>query len=171
MPLWRIYPVADPRDSRWQGRRIWAEVVVRAESAAMARLIASKLDEPPVRRRLGNEIHCFRSGFEDEKLYWVRRLGAADAAHYDGASACDGVIVAHPLPNGAREAACRERGRESHLDPTEGLREIGQAAMRPVAIRLGDEIHRFFPRISICSTTSEKIYIVRLLKSAWRVWR
>ena len=41
MPLWRIHPVVHPSDSRWQGRPIWAEVIVRAETAAMARVIAA----------------------------------------------------------------------------------------------------------------------------------
>lgn len=83
MPLWRIHPVVHPSDSRWQGRPIWAEVIVRAETAAMARVIAAKLDEPAVPHRLGNETLCFRSGLEDEKLYWVRRLDAADAGRYE----------------------------------------------------------------------------------------
>lgn len=91
MVLWRIAPAANPRDSWWQGRRIFEEVIVRAPSAAMARRIASRLeanpDEPPV----GNESPYFRSGFEDEKLYWVARLGSAEAAHL-GAGGPDGIV-------------------------------------------------------------------------------
>lgn len=74
MPIWRIYPVARPGDPVWQGRNIWKEVVVRAQSAAMARLIAGELDRPVQRHRKGNESLCFRSGFDDIKLYWVTRL-------------------------------------------------------------------------------------------------
>lgn len=87
MPLWRIRPVAHPGDSHWQGRRIWADVVVRAPSAAFARLAASKLDEPPMQCQLGNETHCLRSGFEDEKLYWVRQVGSAEADIYENVGA------------------------------------------------------------------------------------
>lgn len=97
LPLWRIHPVAQPTDSRWQGRRIWAEVIVRAQSAAMARLIASKLDEPPVPSRIGNETLCFRSGIEDEKLYWVRRLSTDEAFRHEKEDRGAGVIAAVPL--------------------------------------------------------------------------
>ena len=94
MPLWQIRPVASQNDPRWQGRRIWKEVIVQAKSAAFARLIASELDKPAVPYRSGNESLCFRSGFEDERLYWVRRLDAADAASYETPSGRDGVLIA-----------------------------------------------------------------------------
>jgi hypothetical protein len=115
MPLWRIHSVAHPEDSRWQGRRIWAEVIVQAESAAFARLMASKLDEPPVPHRLGNESLCFRSGFEDEKLYWVHRLSAVEAARYDVATRGGGVIVALPLADDAGEAESMRDRRASRF--------------------------------------------------------
>lgn len=117
MPLWRIQPVARFGDSRWQGRRVWAEVIVQAPSAAFARVAAGKLDEPTVRRRLGNETHCFRSGFADEKLYWVRRMGAAEAAAYDNVEPADGVIVAIPWSNEAGGAAWRQQPEQAHSDP------------------------------------------------------
>jgi putative transposase len=44
IPLWRLVPAANPRDPRWQGRTIRAETIVRAPSAAMARVVASRLD-------------------------------------------------------------------------------------------------------------------------------
>lgn len=74
MPLWRIHPVAPRNEAHWQGRKIWKEVLVRAPSAAMARLIACELDRPAQRHRKGNETLCFRSGLEDAKLYWAERL-------------------------------------------------------------------------------------------------
>lgn len=76
MSLWMIEPVAPAEDSRWLDFPHWAEVAVRAPTAAEARLVAGRMewrltaDAVPV----GNESHSFRSGFEDEKLYWVRRL-------------------------------------------------------------------------------------------------
>lgn len=94
MPLWYIHPVAHPGDERWQGRKIWKEVLVRAPSAAMARLFACELDRPAQRRRKGNETLCFRSGLEDAKLYWVERLDRCDSI-----SEREGVVRA-VLPNG-----------------------------------------------------------------------
>ena len=44
MRVWRIVPVTPASDPRWQDHRIWREVLVRAESAAMARLLASELE-------------------------------------------------------------------------------------------------------------------------------
>jgi hypothetical protein len=74
MSRWRIFPVAGPEDSRWQGRRIWPELVVEAASSAEARRLAARqalaADLPPI----GNETRASVTGFEDEKLYWVERL-------------------------------------------------------------------------------------------------
>ena len=76
MSLWMIEPVAPRGDSRWLDFPQWSEVAVRAATAAQARVLAGKMekrmfaDTTPV----GNESHPFRSGFEDEKLYHVRRL-------------------------------------------------------------------------------------------------
>lgn len=115
-PLWRIQPVAVLGDSRWQGRRVWAEVIVRAPSAAFARVAAGKLDAPAARRRLGNETHCFRSGFADEKLYWVRRVGPTEAAAYEDVEPADGVIVAVPLSNDTEGAAHRQQPEQVHSE-------------------------------------------------------
>lgn len=88
IPLWRLAPAANPRDPRWQGRAIHAETIVRAPTAAMARVVASRLDRRPDAVPRGNESLCFRSGFTDEKLYWVQRLeeAAAEKLQPEGAS-------------------------------------------------------------------------------------
>src|SRR5690606_28972698 len=83
MALWRIFPVAAPSDSRWQGREIWEEVIVRASNPAFARIVASRLEAQRPRHSLGNESPAFRTAFMDDKLYWVRRLSSAEAARYD----------------------------------------------------------------------------------------
>lgn len=75
MPFWSIRPIAGPDDPRWLDHRVWAEVVVRAESAAQARLSAADEIEADTEGR---------SGFDDEKLYWVRRLNEAEAAPFAG---------------------------------------------------------------------------------------
>lgn len=92
MPLWRIEPVARPDDPRWQGRRIWREVIVRARNAAFARVIAAELERDPRYPPTGNESLSFTSGFDDEKLYWVSQLDDAEAAAYGGDSGPDGVV-------------------------------------------------------------------------------
>lgn len=86
MTLWRIEPCAVATDSRWMDFPIWADVVVRAPSAAQARLVAAGMeaqrldDHTPV----GNETLEFRSGFEDEKLYQVRQLRHLSGTPQDG---------------------------------------------------------------------------------------
>jgi hypothetical protein len=100
MPVWRIYPVARPGEPVWQGRKIWKEVLVRASSAAMARMIAGELDRPAQRHRKGNESLCFRSGFDDVKLYWVVRL---DRSPLDDRCEQEGVLRA--VTDDGREVA------------------------------------------------------------------
>jgi hypothetical protein len=77
LPLWRIEPVAAPDDPRWLDHPVWAELVVRAATAAEARRAAASAEE------LSAEADG-RSGLDDEKLYWVRRLDDAEAAAFAG---------------------------------------------------------------------------------------
>lgn len=78
MALWRIVPAADPDDPRWLDHPIWSEVIVRADGAAAARLAASELELDPAAPPSGNEWPSRRSGFEDEKLYWVQEISRPD---------------------------------------------------------------------------------------------
>jgi len=75
--LWLIEPVADPADSAWQDRTIYAEVVVVAPSPAFARLAAARrlLSGPWI--PIGNESDSRRSGFDDVRLYHVYSLPEA----------------------------------------------------------------------------------------------
>ena len=83
MPLWKIVPAASPDDARWLGSVPWREVIVRADTAAMARLLAAELERTTDDEHgVGNESLGFRSAFEDEKLYWVSEIdGAATGPH------------------------------------------------------------------------------------------
>lgn len=99
MPLWRLVPHADPDDARWLDHPIWEEVVVRADSAAQARLYAGRLEENRTAPPAGNECPSGKSGFADEKLYWVRELGAADALAYADAP---GPVIAAALARPGR---------------------------------------------------------------------
>ena len=84
MALWRIRPVADLADTRWQDHAIYDNVVVRADTPAMARIVAAAIDyenekgEPPT----GNESGTFSSAFLDEKLYQVQPLCDSEADSY-----------------------------------------------------------------------------------------
>ena len=80
MPLWKIAPAAEPGDPRWQDHAIWREVVVRADTAASARLVATRLERDPEIEPSGNESLSFRSAFVDDKLYWVSQLEESQAA-------------------------------------------------------------------------------------------
>jgi hypothetical protein len=86
---WKLTPVASPDDPRWQGRAIWSEVIVKAPTAAFARLYAAKWELQDMDGQVGNESPSPKSGFEDEKLYWVRRLPADEDRRLD--SAADGA--------------------------------------------------------------------------------
>ena len=76
---WKLTPVASPDDPRWQGRTIWREVVVEAPTAAFARLYAAQWELQDMDGQVGNESPSPKSGFEDEKLYWVRRVPGEEA--------------------------------------------------------------------------------------------
>ena len=94
MRVWKIVPVTPATDPRWQDHRIWREVLVRAETAAMARLLASELETSGRKVGIGNETLKSRSAFDDEKLYWVME---ADIDPGDGAGEGRGVLRAEPL--------------------------------------------------------------------------
>jgi hypothetical protein len=77
MYLWRITPTARPSDTRWEDHPVYDEVIVRAETAAMARLTAGRgLYDRDVATQFGQEHDpIFISAFNDEKLYAVAQLG------------------------------------------------------------------------------------------------
>jgi len=87
MALWKIEPVANPDDPWWQDHKRWQRVIVRADSPAVARLIAAELERGPDQSTDGNASDSFRSAFEDEKLYWVKPLPAEEAKAYDATGA------------------------------------------------------------------------------------
>lgn len=108
MNLWRIYPVAAPGDPRWQGRQRWHEVIVRAANPAFARIIASRLESRAPRFSQGNESRALRSGFLDEKLYWVSRLSNEEAAAFAPGNTAD-IVAARLHEESALEPAYASR--------------------------------------------------------------
>lgn len=81
MALWRIIPAARRDDPAWLTHPVWDDVIVRAPTAAFARLVAARMEENenPDRASVGNESSTFKSAFESEKLYHVRPLPPGDA--------------------------------------------------------------------------------------------
>jgi hypothetical protein len=77
MALWKIEPVARPDDPRWQDYRRWREIVVRADSAALAVVQAARELGTP-EPQIGNESPAGRTGLEDVKLYRVRPVSDDD---------------------------------------------------------------------------------------------
>ena len=76
MHLWKIVPVTRPEDSYWQGRPVWREVIVAAESATRARMLAAEMERRTVDPAGILKRGDFNSGFLSEKLYEVIDLTA-----------------------------------------------------------------------------------------------
>lgn len=97
MPLWSIEASAVAEDSRWLDFPIWTDVVVRAPTAAQARLLAAAMEAAEIGdpTTVGNETLAFRSGFQDEKLYHVRQVHPAGTPE-DGPDAVLSARQARP---------------------------------------------------------------------------
>lgn len=97
MPLWSIEASAVAEDSRWLDFPIWADVVVRASSPAQARLVAAAMEAGEIgdATTQGNETLAFRSAFQDEKLYQVRRVELSGTPD-DGPEAVLSARLARP---------------------------------------------------------------------------
>jgi len=104
MKAWLIEPAAAPSDSWWQGRKIWARVVVVAPTPAQARMLAERWvleQEGEPTPQVGNESPTPRPGLDDEKLYHVRP--ALEEVVDDKAR--PGVVIAEPLAESSRAAS------------------------------------------------------------------
>src|SRR3546814_17362320 len=88
MSLWTIDASAVAEDSRWQDFPIWAGVVVRAPTAAQARLVAAALDAKEIAdpTTVGNETLAFLSGFQDETRNHVSPVYLTAITHDDHAA-------------------------------------------------------------------------------------
>ena len=110
VPMWKLTPVASADDPRWQDRTIWKEVIVEAPTAAFARQFAAEWALQDMDGQVGNESPSPVSGFEDEKLYWVRRVPSEQARELRGSSA-DGsrILRASKLAERADQVATTRR--------------------------------------------------------------
>jgi hypothetical protein len=114
LPCWKLTPVASPDDPRWQGRRIWREVFVEAPSAAFARQFAAEWELANRLRQIGNESPSPKSGFEDEKLYWARRVPDDEVQYLDPApDTAIPVVRAVKMAERADEVSGQRRQRYS----------------------------------------------------------
>jgi hypothetical protein len=97
MALWSLDASAVAEDSRWLDFPIWADVVVRAPTAAQARLVAAAMEAAEIGdpTTVGNETLSFRSAFQDEKLYRVRQVHLTDIPE-DGPDAVLSARQARP---------------------------------------------------------------------------
>lgn len=99
MPFWCIRPEADLMDPRWQDHAIYDMVMIRADTPALARVVAAAIEyaeekgEPPT----GNESGTFSSAFLDEKLYHVARMDEGAAEAYGGEDGPPAVLYAHAI--------------------------------------------------------------------------
>ena len=93
MPLWKLTPAASADDPRWQDRTIWSEAIVEAPTAAFARQFAADWELPKKLPQVGNESPSPVSGFQDEKLYWARRVPDEEARQISRAANGVGPVL------------------------------------------------------------------------------
>jgi len=77
--LWRLVPAARPDDPTWLDLDIWQEVVVRADTAAEARVEAGRMSYDPDDPLGSLEKADREAGFMSEKLYHVLPLPEDEA--------------------------------------------------------------------------------------------
>ncbi|HWA48648.1 MAG TPA: hypothetical protein VG742_10260 [Dongiaceae bacterium] len=95
--LWLIEPILDPADPAWQDRAVWREVVVAAESAALARQAAEQALIDPSWTHVGNESESRRAGLNDVTLYHVRELPAERRDRFPAEVAAGDILLASQL--------------------------------------------------------------------------
>lgn len=99
MPLWQISPAPRDLESARLDYGRWSDVIVRADTAAEARILASR--ELGDRSRVtGNETAAGYAGLEDEKLYHVIRLGEEAEKAYESDKRRAGVLKADRAAGG-----------------------------------------------------------------------
>lgn len=101
MRLWKITPSAPPDDPRWLGGPEWREIVVRAKTAAEARVVAARMeaaqqDFSPGRNTAGAGAMDYQSPLHDEALYHVTEL-PSDAGADVPADGAPEVLAARRL--------------------------------------------------------------------------
>lgn len=76
MPIFKLFPLAEPESSNWDIARNHGVVVVRAKSSGDARLVAAEAEVEAAKRHDENDdLYSLRtSAFTNEKLYGVTRL-------------------------------------------------------------------------------------------------
>jgi hypothetical protein len=84
MALWKIEPVAEAGDPRWQNHPRFERVVVRADTAGEARRLAATQENSGDPKAVGNETHGDVAGLSDAKLYHIAPLPAEERGTLSG---------------------------------------------------------------------------------------
>ncbi|WP_373085498.1 hypothetical protein [Sneathiella sp.] len=75
MSIWKLSPIAHPDDPHWKEYKYKEPLLVEAKEAGAARLRATRWYKEQFQGDPSKKIQQFyRSAFDDEKLYEVRRL-------------------------------------------------------------------------------------------------
>jgi len=98
MPIWRITPAPRNLESARQDYGRWSEVIVRASSAARARIVAAT-ELADLTHPVANESAASGGGLQDEKLYHVARI-ADGAGRFRDDCRSEGVLKADWISNG-----------------------------------------------------------------------
>ena len=98
MPIWRITPAPRNLESARLDYGRWSEVIVRASSAARARIVAA-IELADLTQPVANESAASGGGLQDEKLYHVARVSGA-AGRFREDSRSEGVLKADWMRNG-----------------------------------------------------------------------
>lgn len=108
LKIFRLIPVAEEADPRWDNAADQGEVIVRARSPADARLVASEAEddflEMDVAPADGNSTRTF-SAFRDDKLYTVVEATTGPHSKEGDREVVEGnirpVILSTPQPDKA----------------------------------------------------------------------
>jgi hypothetical protein len=87
----------EPSDPAWQDRAVWGEVVVAAESPALARLAAERALINPDWTHVGNESESRRAGLNDVTLYHVHQLPPDRRDDFPVVTAAGDILLAQQL--------------------------------------------------------------------------
>ena len=101
MRLWRITPAAPLNDLRWLGGPVWREIIVRAGTAAEARLIAGEMEAAqqnfrPGENTAGAAAMGYQSALYDEALYPVAEMPEGGSGPLPGPDQPE-IVSAHRL--------------------------------------------------------------------------
>lgn len=116
--LYRLLPLAEPNDPRWDMATFQGEVLVRARSPADARLVAAEAEtdfrDVPALPGDGNSTDM-ASAFRDDKLYTVREADEPDVPRRGKREIVSGTVRRHVIASIVSRASMASRRGEGEL--------------------------------------------------------